>query len=396
MSKEEFIKEIGVYVKKYAPKYGIKVHSPIIAQAILESASGTSELAVKANNFFGLKYREGRCPTAIGIYEKVGSEQKADGSYSSSKMKWCKFKNMEDGVIGYFDFINNSTYSNLKGVTDAETYLKNIKADGYATSLKYVENLMDVIKKYNLTQYDGSDTLKLVLDAGHGYDTPGKRCLKSLDKNQTREWFLNNRVADKLEKMLADYDCEVKRSDDRTGKTDVLLASRVKTANNWNADVFISIHHNAGANGRTAGGTEVYYYSSDAKDKARAKSLYDAIVGKTKLVGNRADKVKKHGFYVIKHTKMSAFLVENGFMDSSTDVPIILTEEHAQKTAEGILDFLVKEYSLKKKPVVNKPNTSSNTLYRVQVGAFSKRENAEALLEKLKAAGFDGIIKTEN
>jgi cell division septation protein DedD len=56
----------------------------------------------------------------------------------------------------------------------------------------------------------------------------------------------------------------------------------------------------------------------------------------------------------------------------------------------------VKEYSLKLKPVVNEPNTSSNTLYRVQVGAFSKRENAEALVKKLKAAGFDAIIKSEN
>ena len=153
-SKEQFIDEIAKYVKKYAPKYGIKVYSPIIAQAILESATGTSELATQANNFFGLKYRAGRCPTAIGIYNKVGSEQNADGSYTSSEISWCKFKNVEDGVIGYFDFINISNYANLKGVTDPETYLKNIKADGYATSIDYVKNLMRVIELYNLTKYD--------------------------------------------------------------------------------------------------------------------------------------------------------------------------------------------------------------------------------------------------
>ena len=61
---------------------------------------------------------------------------------------------MEDGVIGYFDFTNISTYSNLKGVTDPRQYLENIKADGYATSLKYVDNLMAVIEKYDLTRYD--------------------------------------------------------------------------------------------------------------------------------------------------------------------------------------------------------------------------------------------------
>ena len=154
MTQQEFIKKIASYVKKYAPSYGIKVYSPIIAQACLESAYGTSELATKAHNYFGLKYRKGRCPTCIGTYVKVGSEQNKDGSYTSSSMTWCKFKDMENGVIGYFDFINISNYSKLKGVTDPKTYLERIKEAGYATSLKYVDNLMNVIQKWNLTQYD--------------------------------------------------------------------------------------------------------------------------------------------------------------------------------------------------------------------------------------------------
>ena len=155
MNTTEFIEAIGACVQKYASQYGICVHSPIIAQAVLESARGTSELALKANNYFGLKYKPGRCPTATGIYYKVGSEQNADGTYTSSQMQWCRFPDMDACVHGYFDFTNNSGYANLKGVTDPETYLKNIKADGYATSLKYVENLMAVIRNYNLTRFDG-------------------------------------------------------------------------------------------------------------------------------------------------------------------------------------------------------------------------------------------------
>lgn len=154
MNNKIFIESIASYVQKYASVYHIAVCSPIIAQAILESASGTSELAVKANNYFGLKYREGRCKTSNGIYIKSGSEQNADGTYESSVMQWCKFPDMENGVIGYFDFINISNYSNLKGVQDPKTYLENVKSDGYATSLKYVDNLMSVIRKYDLTKYD--------------------------------------------------------------------------------------------------------------------------------------------------------------------------------------------------------------------------------------------------
>lgn len=156
-----FIEEISVYIQKYAPQYGIKVCSPIIAQAVLESGSGTSELAVNAHNYFGLKYRNGRCPTSCGIYQKLGTEQHADGSYTDPKlMQWMNFPDMESGVRGYFDFTNIANYSNLKGVTDPRTYLENIKKDGYATSVNYVQNLMNVINSYDLTKYDVKDSEK--------------------------------------------------------------------------------------------------------------------------------------------------------------------------------------------------------------------------------------------
>ena len=155
MTKEQFIENVAKYVKQYAPLYGIKCYSAVISQAILESACGTSELATNANNFFGLKYREGRCPTAIGTYYKVGSEQDANtGQYVSSNMKWFKFSDLPSGIQGYFDFINIGNYKNLKGIADPRTYLETIKNDGYCTSIKYVQNCLNVIDKYNLTQYD--------------------------------------------------------------------------------------------------------------------------------------------------------------------------------------------------------------------------------------------------
>lgn len=161
MTKEEFIEKIAALIIRHAPTYGIAVHSPIIAQAILESAYGTSELAKNANNYFGLKWRKGRCPSATGIYKKVGSEQNPDGSYISEPMEWCRFPDMESGVKGYFEFTNIQSYANLKGVTDPKTYLQNIKADGYATSLKYVDNLMAVIQTWNLTKYDNKEVDKV-------------------------------------------------------------------------------------------------------------------------------------------------------------------------------------------------------------------------------------------
>lgn len=181
----------------------------------------------------------------------------------------------------------------------------------------------------------------IALDAGHGMTTPGKRCMRALDPNETREWWLNDRIMDQVEGQLrAIYNCTVLRVDDTTGGKDISMAKRVSAANAANADVYLSMHHNAGLSGRKGGGTVVFYCSSKPERPAQARKLYDAIVSRTGLKGNRSQQVINKGFYVIKNTKMPAFLVENGFMDSPTDVPVILSEQHAKKTVAGVVAFL--------------------------------------------------------
>lgn len=192
----------------------------------------------------------------------------------------------------------------------------------------------------------------IALDAGHGMATAGKE-ITLYGYPKIKEWYLNDRISDRVEDLLSEYDCKVIRVGDTTGNKDISLADRVNTANNAGATVYISVHHNAGVKGGSGGGTVVYYYSGSSAVKEQATRLYENIVSKTGLIGNRFSKVAKEGFYVIKHTKMPAFLIENGFMDSTTDVPIILSAEHAEKTAQGILNFLVKEYSLVKKNATN-------------------------------------------
>ena len=232
----------------------------------------------------------------------------------------------------------------------------------------------------------------IAIDAGHGLTTSGKRCMKALDPNETREWWLNNRIADRLEVLLASYDCKIIRVDDTTGAKDISLANRVAKANNGKADVYISIHHNAGANGGNSGGTEVYYYSSKAERKTQATALYNALINYTGLKGNRATPVRKHAYYVVKNTNMPAFLSENGYMDSKIDRPIILTSGHAEKTAMSILRFLVEQFGLKQVEAPEAPTEKPGTVYRVQVGAYSVKANAEAMQKKLKASGYDATI----
>lgn len=152
-SQEQFIAKIAPIVQEIAPRYNIKCNSAVIAQACLESAYGTSAKA-KYHNYFGLKYREGRLTCHSGTFTDSSKEQNSNGSYITISTQWYSFANMEMGVEGYFQFTNIANYKNLKGVSDPQTYLTNIRADGYATSLSYVTNVMSVVNKYNLTKYD--------------------------------------------------------------------------------------------------------------------------------------------------------------------------------------------------------------------------------------------------
>ena len=150
---EEFIQCIAPLVIKYAPKWNVKVYSPIIAQAILESASGQSSLGKKYNNFFGLKC--GTLWTGKSVNLATGEEY-TPGTYTTIYANFRVFDNMEEGVKGYFEFLfkNRTRYNNLLGETDPYRYLEKIKEDGYATSSRYVQNTYNVIKSYNLTRFD--------------------------------------------------------------------------------------------------------------------------------------------------------------------------------------------------------------------------------------------------
>ena len=62
-------------------------------------------------------------------------EEYTPGTLTQIKDNFRVYDNMEEGVKGYFEFIQLSRYLNLRGITDPETYLKTIKADGYACLL---------------------------------------------------------------------------------------------------------------------------------------------------------------------------------------------------------------------------------------------------------------------
>lgn len=151
MNQSEFIESVAKYVKKYANSYGIKVHSPIIAQSILESGWGESLLASKYHNYFGLKCGTKWKGKSVNLQTK---EEYEEGTLTTISDNFRVYDSMEEGIKGYFEFIQLPRYSNLKGISDPRMYLETIKNDGYATASNYVQANMNLLEQYNLTKYD--------------------------------------------------------------------------------------------------------------------------------------------------------------------------------------------------------------------------------------------------
>ncbi len=150
MSNAEFIKKLGNAAVKHYKTYKI-LPSLTIAQAILESGWGKSDLAKKCHNYFGMKWVEG-CGCGYKAYKTL--EQKSDGTYYTITAKFRKYSTLSKGIKGYYEFLQYPRYAKLKGVTDYRRACALIKECGWATSLSYTQTLITLIEQYGLTAYD--------------------------------------------------------------------------------------------------------------------------------------------------------------------------------------------------------------------------------------------------
>lgn len=218
---------------------------------------------------------------------------------------------------------------------------------------------------------------KLALNAGHGLYTEGKRCLKSLDPKETREWWLNQRVANYVQEAAKQYEgFHVLRTDDVTGVEDVTLSARCAAANNYGADLYLSLHHNAGINGGYGGGVVAFCARGSTIGAPWRDALYAAVVGAGGLAGNRAEPRTEKNFDELVGTSMAAVLIECGFMDSPTDVPIILSEAYAKAIGYAIAECVATRAGLAKKPDPT-PASGPQSLSKDTVEAMIKSAVAE-------------------
>lgn len=156
MSKEKFLEIVVPVIIREATARGYKYPSAIIAQAACESNWGKSSLSSKYHNYFGMKCGSKWKGKSVNMKTK---EEYTKGTLTSIRDNFRAYDSLEDGIRGYFDFINCVRYNNLKVATSNKDYIKKLKSDGWATSSTYVNTLCNIVSTNNLDKYDHGYTV---------------------------------------------------------------------------------------------------------------------------------------------------------------------------------------------------------------------------------------------
>ena len=220
----------------------------------------------------------------------------------------------------------------LTAKNDGTTYISQKIGDTVYIAEISVTNDLDLISPYRASKDSSLDRTyyKVFLDPGHGGSDPGAIA------NGIYEDELNLTIAKKVQNLLKNQGIEVEMS--RTSDVFLTLMQRAELANDYNGDIFISIHNNAFSSS-SAYGIETYYTSSKSTSKNLATPIQNSMVSKT---GGYNRGVKTADYVVTKNTTMPASLVEGGFLTNPSEAAKLKTDDYQNKLAKGIADGIVK------------------------------------------------------
>ena len=225
----------------------------------------------------------------------------------------------------------------------------------------------------------------LILDAGHAKNTPGKNNAKE----NFYEWESNNDMQYKIKSRCEELGIKVFLTNPKPSTvSDISLTTRSALANGFwlrnskPKSMFISLHANAFSS-ESARGTETYIAkNASSTSKNFAKVLNDEVVKVMKsLDKNAKDRgVKCKDWTVIQKASMPSVLLEYAFYSNLDDLKILKNNrsELVEATIKAICQYFGIEY---KKEITNK-------LYKVCIGAYKDRDNADKTLKEAKEKGF--------
>ena len=192
------------------------------------------------------------------------------------------------------------------------------------------------------------------------------------------------KVVDRIYELCKSMGIEVYKYHDTSSSSSQNLANIANWHNQFKDGIDVSIHFNAYQHTSNSMGTEVCYYS-----QSQLASKVSSAISKASGLKDRGGKERK-GLYVLKNTSKPMILIEVCFCDSSYDV------QKYQENFDNICLAIIQALTGKTTQINNTNNTNNNSnndkIYRVQVGAYKIKSNAEEMQQKLKQLGIESII----
>jgi hypothetical protein len=195
LSRSEYIIKYNNLATNQMLSNGIPA-SIILAQALLESRNGNSELALKSNNHFGIKCH------ASWEGDRV--------FHDDDKKQECfrKYKRVKDSYLDHSNFLKKQRYQFLYDipVNNYKAWAKGLKKAGYATNPKYASLLIQIIEDNNLTIYDRptkNEKHSKYFVSGFTYGWPYLLSQQFLYFNTKKEFLINGIVSASLENITS-------------------------------------------------------------------------------------------------------------------------------------------------------------------------------------------------
>jgi N-acetylmuramoyl-L-alanine amidase len=220
---------------------------------------------------------------------------------------------------------------------------------------------------------------KVFIGVGHGGSDPGAVA------NNVKEKDLNLSIALACRDLLVKHGVSVKMS--RSKDENDSISEEVAECNAFAPDLAVDIHNNAGG----GDGAEVFHHHGGGKGKTLAENILAEIVKvgqNSRGIKTRTNSNGKDYYAFIRSTSCPAVIVECAFVDNASDLKILASESQRKSMGEAIAKGILKTLGVE-------IQSEKSTLYRVQVGAYMVKANAEDMHRKLKAIGFDAFIVKE-
>lgn len=212
------------------------------------------------------------------------------------------------------------------------------------------------------------------------YLSPSSQDANTYSHGNTDEATQCRRISEATAKALKRCGFYVKNANYGT------MYSRVSESNEWGADLHVPIHTNAYNEKVT--GTRIMCYGLQDEGYTAAKAVFDVLAPITPGISENV--TANPGLYEIKKTSAPCVYIEVDFHDVPDVAKWII--EHPVDIGEAICEGICNYYGVAYKK--DEKEDPADVIYRVQVGAFRNKEYAEAMLEKVKAAGFSDAFIT--